>query len=405
MAKTVIDELIVTLGLDASKFTAGQKQAAQALLNTQHTVENSVGAMGSALAGFAGKLTAFFLGFEGLRGVIDLVKDTAFEMKQLAITADLMGTHFREARVLQELSELAGGGKGSNMFGDWLMGFRMQLSSMGLGKIPQQFLPALIGVNPFELAKMPADQVPGFLSKRIHEYAPFLQMMMPGARTPHMAEQQFAQLLGLPAPGAAELANQQQLAKDENKAKKDNAGVTDKMGEAARQTANDLTSLRYQAENLAAQGFTVLDSAAQLLIDAFGDLSKIIDGITNSWFGKLFVASPYDSLLQQQHSITSQNEATGVQFAKAFWQDLQAFFTGEGKMVPLPALPRPPSGVYHPTAVTGSLIGGGGQNTHLTIGSMTVNTKATDAAGVAAGMHAAIRRKFDVTQADSGIVQ
>jgi hypothetical protein len=64
------------------------------------------------------------------------------------------------------------------------------------------------------------------------------------------------------------------------------------------------------------------------------------------------------------------------------------------------ALPIPPSlGALH------SLSGGAQHHSSVTIGNMAIHTQATDADGIMAHAHAAVARKFNVSQADSGVTQ
>lgn len=419
MASTVLEELIVTLGLDTSQFTAGQKKAAQALLDTQRAVTSSTDAMGKTLTRFTGQLTAFFLGFEGLKGVIDLVKSTAEEFKQLGITAEIMGTSLREVRTLEEFSELAGGGKGSNQFAQWFQGQRQAMAGMIFGRIPQQFLPSLIGLNPMALSGMDPMAALKQIQAAITSHGPQLQQMlsglMPGITAP-MAEALFANAMGMPAAMQAELANPKHFQTDIKQAQRTNKGVHDAQAEAARRAVNAMIDLRYNVENVATQGFGLLTGATHLLQDAFRDLYKLVEDIINSPLGKWIQSefSPNGTGTKLLHSTLNMEENywRGLgNFLMHPWDTLKQDVSGSAHALFQGATPMLSPGAAHAMhglgAPTASLIGPGGQggaNNAFNIGSISVNTAATDANGIAGSIDAAIQRKFNVTQADTGVM-
>src|SRR5665213_2527781 len=109
MANTVIDSLIVTLGLDSKQFTAGQKKAAQGMLQTESTVRDSAAGMGESLDRLATKFTGFFLGFAGLAGVIDLLKQTTSQFNQLYLASSVLGSSVKSLRAWGEETKVFGG--------------------------------------------------------------------------------------------------------------------------------------------------------------------------------------------------------------------------------------------------------------------------------------------------------
>ena len=443
MAKSIIDELVVVLGLDATQFNEEQKKAAQSLIDTRSTLEDSVSSMGSTLMGFAGKLTAFFLGFEGLKGVIDLVKNTAAEFKNLGITAELLGTSVKNARIAQEFSQLAGAGP--NALSDWVMQGRMGLSNLILGQFPSITLPGLIGFD-WRTAwqgKTPTDVYNKWVTAA-KAHVGTLMALEPGASSPEMAVQQFLMHAGVPAPLAAEATNKKHLADDENRAMRDNIGVTKRSAEAGRSAINALISLRYQVENLATKGFGPLTTATGLLEKAFEDLMGIINNAISGPIGQLLTGKigPLKALEKESAAewkwlgggignlldigSTSKIEHPIADFFSQFmgggedWRltgthgfqsldqsapilRLAPISMPSLSGISLPALQFQSAGAM-PVPPSASLLGPGGQSNSYAIGSISVNTKATDAAGIAADMNRAIQRKFDVTQADSGML-
>lgn len=113
MSTETVEELIVKLGLDPSQFTEGQRRVDASLQDLKGSFASSTEDMGASIASVIGKLSAFTLGFAGLAGAIDLVKNLAFEFKDLAIQAEALGTSVNTLRTLQEFDKLAGAPQGS----------------------------------------------------------------------------------------------------------------------------------------------------------------------------------------------------------------------------------------------------------------------------------------------------
>jgi hypothetical protein len=434
VAKSVIDELIFTLGLDSSSFTRGQKQAAAAMIDTQKTVTSAVGTISSALTSAATKVAGFVLGFEGLKGVINLVRETATQFKNLGITAELLGTSVRNTRIAQEFSQLAGAS--GNALSSFAQTGRMNLSALTMGRIPQWALPSMIGLNPMTAFNGSPEQVFARWQSAANAHAPQLQRMMPGAQSPQMAVQQFLQMAGLDPALAAEATNRKHAQEDMIRAERTNAKATDGMSEAGRRAANAIIDLRTHVENLATLGFAPLTTATDWLTIAFGDLQKILDAIINGPIGSLFkaigqdAARPLKWIGKETVELTKEEWGPGgladqlihgianmghgaVNWVRSLGERDKAFRPIASPLGPLNLVPTPDALMSAMPAVnfgpntTASLIGPGGQGgstNNLAIGSVNVHTQATDAAGIAASMRQALARKFSVTQADSGVV-
>lgn len=250
-------------------------------------------------------------------------------------------------------------------------------------------------------------------------------------------------------------------------AAKRNESVSERTAHAATEAANAMIDLKTAVENEATRGFGVLDvginlanDALSLFDSALNVVSTTLNEMENSPFFKWLQkqveapASPlrvvattatHDALraggiilgvnrdLLSGHPVTAVENAGratggllsdifsqihGPQAVDALGNLIAAGFPvvsdgystdtyGIPSIAPLKlqpfvphALPIPPSlGALH------SMAGGSSHSNSVTIGNMTVNTQATDANGIAAGMHAAVARKFNVSQADSGVTQ
>lgn len=106
---TVIDQLIVRLGLDPRDFTKGEREAAASIRKTEQDVKQSSQSMGQSFAGLATK-------FLGVAALIDVAKkiagsisDLSTSTRQLGIDSRNYGVAASELRNLQNASEMFGG--------------------------------------------------------------------------------------------------------------------------------------------------------------------------------------------------------------------------------------------------------------------------------------------------------
>lgn len=109
MATTVIDQLIVTLGLDPKGFKKGQREADKALKATKDSVKSAADDMGKAIAGVAKEFALAFLGFEsavGLAKMLAALNDATTVLGRLSANT---GIAANELKNWQNATELAGG--------------------------------------------------------------------------------------------------------------------------------------------------------------------------------------------------------------------------------------------------------------------------------------------------------
>jgi hypothetical protein len=106
---TVIDSLIVTLGLDPKQFTKGQKEAAKAVVDTQTTVEKAAQGMSKAIKEVALEFVGLFLVVRSLQDVVSFFENMNAATRQLGIDSKNIGTSAAELRDWQNAASMAGG--------------------------------------------------------------------------------------------------------------------------------------------------------------------------------------------------------------------------------------------------------------------------------------------------------
>lgn len=109
MTTTVIDQLIVTLGLDPTNFKKGQKEAAKALVEAKDSTKKEGDEIGKALDAAGKKAVAFFLSFEAatkIAGWLGQLTDAAANMSLLARRT---GESVHELDVFSRAVKISGG--------------------------------------------------------------------------------------------------------------------------------------------------------------------------------------------------------------------------------------------------------------------------------------------------------
>jgi len=113
---TVVDSLIVTLGLDPSGFTKGQKQAAADLVKTKaqaQSVAKDMSESGKKAAAFFGQMRTqvllLFAAFTGGRGLKAFIEDVAASSAAVGRTALVLGTTTNELSKWQGAVRSVGG--------------------------------------------------------------------------------------------------------------------------------------------------------------------------------------------------------------------------------------------------------------------------------------------------------
>ena len=106
---TVIDSFIVTLGLDPTNFTKGQKEAAKRTLESQDKVKKSTELLTKSVVDAGKALGTLFLGFEGFRGAVGFLGNLNASNAALGRTAGNAGVAVHELDMWGKAAELAGG--------------------------------------------------------------------------------------------------------------------------------------------------------------------------------------------------------------------------------------------------------------------------------------------------------
>lgn len=107
--QTVIDTLIVKLGLDPKEFTKGKKEAAEAVLDTEKTVEKSAKGMNRNISGVAAKWLTVAAAIRVVKGAVNIITDVAERTRRLGIDAKNYDTIAARLRNYENAVEMFGG--------------------------------------------------------------------------------------------------------------------------------------------------------------------------------------------------------------------------------------------------------------------------------------------------------
>lgn len=106
---TVIDQLIVKLGLDPGDFSKGRKKAAAEVVTLEKDVKRSSEGMGTAVVGFTKKLLGIATAAIVVKKALGYVSDMSVTVRQLGIDSRNFGIAANELRNFQNVAELFGG--------------------------------------------------------------------------------------------------------------------------------------------------------------------------------------------------------------------------------------------------------------------------------------------------------
>lgn len=107
--QTVIDQLIVKLGLDPRDFTKGTKDAAAAVANAESTVKRSGDGMNRSLAGVAAKWLSVTAAIATIKKAVNIIDDVAVRTRRLGIDAKNYGLLAAGLRNFENAVEMFGG--------------------------------------------------------------------------------------------------------------------------------------------------------------------------------------------------------------------------------------------------------------------------------------------------------
>jgi hypothetical protein len=106
---TVIDTLIVKLGLDPSSFTKGEKEVAAQVLKTKNAVNSANDGMAAGFASMAKKFLGWASVIIALKKLISAAADLNAETRQLGIDSKNFGLAANQLRNFQNAAEMMGG--------------------------------------------------------------------------------------------------------------------------------------------------------------------------------------------------------------------------------------------------------------------------------------------------------
>lgn len=334
MSTTVIDKLVVELGLDPKQFTKGQKEAAAAIVDTSKKTESSAAVMVSSLRRVAAEFASLFLAVRSFKDVVGYMTQLNEQTRQLGIDSRNSGESAATLKDLGNAAEIAGG-KAEDATAT-VMGLQKAIfnAQHGLGWSDQLTEFARLGVdtgaNTGQLR--PVVDI-------LRETAKALQEQFPDKAQRY----QETQVLGLQG-GMANLVSQgsgefERLWKEQQSIPQVTSGQT----KAAQNLTESYDVLKQRIEAIARQVLTAIEPALEHLFKGIGDFLQkhtgdISQGI-QTFLGWFSGDGP-------QHFIDAITAA-----ADAAWKFAQAASGGKGV-------------VLHPLNTTGKLLGAFGQMAH-----------------------------------------
>lgn len=106
---TVVDQLIVTLGLDPSNFKKGQKEAAKALVDAKDNTKKQGDEIGKALDDAGRKVVTFFLSFEAASKIAGWLTDLGAAAANLSLLSRRTGESVHELDLFSRAVKISGG--------------------------------------------------------------------------------------------------------------------------------------------------------------------------------------------------------------------------------------------------------------------------------------------------------
>lgn len=106
---TIVDQLIVKLGLDPKNFTKGQKQAAASIVSTEREVKRSASGMSSALTAVAGRFLTVAAAVVAVKKSVQYVSDLSTSVRRLGIDSRNFNIAANELKNFQNIAEMMGG--------------------------------------------------------------------------------------------------------------------------------------------------------------------------------------------------------------------------------------------------------------------------------------------------------
>src|SRR5487761_1946452 len=132
----VIDSLVVTLGLDASGFKKGQKEATKAWADTKTSIKTDSAVMSSAISSVAKEFVGLFFAVRGIADVVHGFAQLNSTLATLGYTARQLGESSGNLRLYQQI---AGG------FGGTAQGVNNMVSGLEQGMFQLRYMGQMSG--------------------------------------------------------------------------------------------------------------------------------------------------------------------------------------------------------------------------------------------------------------------
>lgn len=290
-----MDEMVVTLGLDARSFKTGVLAAQRAMNDTRESVEKAkagiipaLGGIGSSVSGLALRFTGLFFAVRGIGDIVSGFKKLSDVLWHLGVDSQNIGTTANKLRTLQEVSKLAGGSIEDAT--QSALGLQQSLFNLRFKGELSDGLRMLIrmGVQ-FQAATGKA--------RDLKDVALDLSEQLQAQGYDQATRYQYALSAELPG-GLATAVSQgpDKLREYLATASADNKDITDKVVDSQTQLQQSVVSLDFKTANAASVMLNTLTPALHGVTDAIGNLIVALEGgsvlggaasdVSDWWHGK-----------------------------------------------------------------------------------------------------------------------
>lgn len=500
-AATVVDQLIVKLGLDPKDFSKGQKAAAAAVKETEKDVKKSSEGMSRSIVAFTGKLLGIATAAVAIKKAVGYVSDLSTTVRRLGIDSRNFGIAAAELRNFQNIAEMEGGKADeatasianlTKAVFDLAYNGQVSDSLVMLGRLGVRFQTTAGDARDFRdivLDTQTAIQraMQGGMSRqnanqflRQAGFDPGLtQAILNGTVGTQLSQQESrrqvstdivdaatkweksatnrdqaiaaATLRTLPAAAAAGTASNDMLAKGAeflsdatlSGTLEDIGNALSVAGEKVKEGANKfIDSLEAAAararEQMWVKGRENYESTIQAAAKRHGIDPEMLAGVlaTESNFDPAAVSSagargiaqlmpkyfpnagknPHEDIDEAAaylRALRDSFQQSGMNEDDAYWHAFQSYNAGQsrvrksmqpgGKPLKQETLNYPRKVLEYAAGGNAPAAQGGSNSTEVNIGNVTINTKATDAEGIAQDFAGATKRKVMAAQADTGM--
>lgn len=422
---TVIDQLIVKLGLDPRDFTKGQKQAAAEMVKTEGQVKKSSESMGRSLLGFTGKLLGVVSAAVVVKKAISYVSDLSASVRQLGLDSRNFGMAANEMRNFQNIGEMMGGkaedvtktiGGLTKAVYDLAYNGQISDSLVMLGRLGVQFQDTAGNARNFKDIVIDAEAAIQRSMKHGTSYANANQMLLQAGFDPGLAK---AMLTGNVRQQLAQQKGRRQVTGESVR-----AATSWEQSATNRDQAVSAAALRVLPAEAATGKFAndKIAAGAEHLSDAtfkgtLEEITKVTDAVGHALEdgaskiksgARSFIDSieAFGARVQERYKQHPYGDTSYRDIASGKWGTSDAQMQKDNTVVP--------QATNHSDKVlnyaTGAMPTPGAQNssstssrTEVNIARVEVNTQATKTDDIARNFAGAVTRKMHAAQADKGM--